>query len=372
MNVFSRQRLYNTVQPLLQQTHRKYTYHTMSSPAFEFLPLGAIIQSFYIGKTNIVQGFPQQSQYEAHNSPFFGETIGRVANRVKNAKIDKLNGREYTLAANNGVNALHGGVKGWGKRIWEGPTPVGVRGVEGVGEIEGGESVKFTLRSEDGDEGYPGTVEASVVYTAGTQKTKEGKMATVLGIEYEVDLVGDEVEETAVNVTNHSYFNLSGNPTISGTTITLCSSNYLPVDDGGIPLGSPTTYSGVTAQTPFTLGEENPDIDDCFIVDPSTASHIPLDTRSSPLTKLVTAHHPHTKITLEVLSTEPAFQFYTGKYIDVPEVEGAKARGKRSGFCVEPSRYVNAINVPEWRGQVLLRKGEKYGSRIVYRGWSDE
>lgn len=178
----------------------------MSAPAaFEFLPLGAIIQSFYVGKTNIVQGFPKQSHYEALNSPFFGETIGRIANRVKNAKIDSLNGKEYTLAANNGVNALHGGVKGWGKRIWDGPTPVGVRGVEGVGEIEGGESVKFTLRSEDGDEGYPGTVEASVVYTTGTQKTKEGKTATVLGIEYLVELVGDEVEETAVNVTNHSY-----------------------------------------------------------------------------------------------------------------------------------------------------------------------
>jgi aldose 1-epimerase len=90
------------------------------------------------------------------------------------------------------------------------------------------------------------------------------------------------------------------------------------------------------------------------------------------LTKLVTAYHPETKIHLEVLSTEPAFQFYTGKYIDVVEVEGQAARGKRSGFCVEPSRYVNAINEQEWRGQVLLKKGQTYASRIVYRGWSDE
>jgi len=72
-----------------------------------------------------------------------------------------------------------------------------------------------------------------------------------------------------------------------------------------------------------------------------------------------------------VYSTEPAFQFYTGKYIDVPEVPGAPARGKRSGFCVEPSRYVNAINVEEWKNQVLLKKGEKYGSRIVYRAWRE-
>lgn len=103
----------------------------------------------------------------------------------------------------------------------------------------------------------------------------------------------------------------------------------------------------------------------------------PLDTRSSPLRKLVSAYHPDSKIHLEVLSTEPAFQFYTGKYIDVPEVEvegGGKlgARGARSGFCVEPSRFVNAVNEERWRGQVVLKRGEVYGSRIVYRGWSDE
>lgn len=173
---------------------------------FQFLPLGAIIQSFLVGKTNIVQGFPKQSHYESHNAPFFGETIGRIANRVKDAKINSLNGKSYALAANNGANALHGGVKGWGKRVWDGPKPVGVRNIEGLegGKLEGGESVVFTLRSEDGDEGYPGTVEASVIYTAGTQKTETGKEVNVLGIEYVVELVGDEVEETAINVTNHS------------------------------------------------------------------------------------------------------------------------------------------------------------------------
>ncbi|KAF4637113.1 hypothetical protein G7Y89_g964 [Cudoniella acicularis] len=341
---------------------------------FQFLPLGAIIQAFIVGKTNIVQAFPKQSLYESHNAPFFGETIGRVANRVKNAKIDSLNGKSYALAANNGVNSLHGGVKGWGKRVWEGPKQVGIRSIDGLegGELEGGESLMFTLRSEDGDEGYPGTVDASVVYTAGTQKTAEGKEVRVLGIEYLVELVGGDVEETVVNVTNHSYFNLSGNPTIEGTEVSLCSSDYLPVDEGGIPTGGPQSYAGVEANKIFTLGAEEPDIDDCFVVDPATASSVPLDTRTSPLTKLVTAYHPETKIHLEVLSTEPAFQFYTGKYIEVPEVEGVAARGKRAGFCVEPSRYVNAINVPEWRGQVLLKKGKKYASRVVYRGWSDE
>lgn len=170
----------------------------------------------------------------------------------------------------------------------------------------------------------------------------------------------------------NSYFNLSGDPTIEGTEVSLCTSSYLPVDDGGIPTGSPTAYPGVEANQTFTLGAAKPDIDDCFVVDPSLASSIPLDTRSSLLTKLVTSFHPSTGIHFEVWSTEPAFQFYTGKYIDVPAVEGVERRGARSGFCVEPSRYVNAINVEEWKGQVVLKKGQVYGSRIVYRGWSDK
>jgi len=168
------------------------------------------------------------------------------------------------------------------------------------------------------------------------------------------------------------YFNLTGNPTIEGTEISLSTNDYLPIDDGGIPTSSSIEkYPGIEAHKTFTLGPSEPDVDDCFIVSPSTISSIPLDTRTSPLNLLVKAFHPESKIHLEVLSTEPAFQFYTGKYIDVPEVEGVPARGARSGFCVEPSRFVNAVNVPEWRGQVVLKRGEIYGSRVVYRGWEE-
>lgn len=173
-----------------------------------FLPLGAILQSLPIAGHNIVQAFPTQSDYEAHNSPHFGATIGRVANRLAGASVGPLNGgKTYTLAANDGPNNLHGGPKGWGKRVWDGPAPVGVRrevvpGWE-LGELsEGGESVRFSLVSEDGDEGFPGTVEASVVYTAG-KRVEGGKEVTVLGMEYEAKLTGG-AEETVINMTNHS------------------------------------------------------------------------------------------------------------------------------------------------------------------------
>lgn len=170
------------------------------------------------------------------------------------------------------------------------------------------------------------------------------------------------------------YFNLTGKPTIEGTVVSLSTNSHLPVDAGGIPTGGPAPYAEITANQDFTLGPVHPDVDDCFVIT-SPSEKIPLDTRSSSLKSLVKAYHPDTKIHFEALSTEPAFQFYTGKYIDVEEIpgeDGAPKRGPRAGFCVEPSRYVNAVNVPEWRDQVVLKKGEVYGSIIVYKGWSDE
>jgi aldose 1-epimerase len=122
-----------------------------------------------------------------------------------------------------------------------------------------------------------------------------------------------QVEETAVNITNHSYFNLSGGPTIEDTEVSLCSNLFLPVDDGGIPTAGPTKYAGVTPKNSFTLGPVEPDIDDCFVVDVASpqdksldesVATCHLDTRKDPIVTLVSAYHPATKIHLEVQSTE--------------------------------------------------------------------
>lgn len=320
--------------------------------AFTFLPLGAIIQEFNVDGINIVQGFPSAELYKKYNAPYFGETIGRIANRVANAKFE-LSGKTHHLPVNNGPNSLHGGNAGWGKREFEGPSQV---------ERNGKQATLFKYHSADGEEGYPGAVEVSVWYV----QKEDGK--EVLYIEYEAELVDDNISETAISMTNHSYFNLSNSPTIAGTEVTLITNKYQVVDDGGIPKGPIEEYPGVKPNTPFTLGETEPDIDDCFIANTDPPS-VPLDTRSSPVQKVASFFHPESKIHLEILTTEPAFQFYTGKYIDVPAVEGVPARGARAGFCVEPSRYVNAINVPEQQSMTVLKKGEKYGSRIVYRGW---
>lgn len=192
----------------------------MDGSAFAFLTRGAIIQHFEIHGIDIVQGFPTAELYESHNSPYFGETIGRFANRIQGAAIrvpGGLNGHAtYPLAANDGVNALHGGPNGWGKKIWDGPTLVGVnRNVPGLTPEtldKGGETVKFTLVSPDGDEGYPGTVNVTVTYSVGKQTLPENSSteATVLIMEYEAELV-DGADATVINMTNHRYVQKSQN-----------------------------------------------------------------------------------------------------------------------------------------------------------------
>ena len=161
-----------------------------SDSGFSFLPQGAIIQEFKVAGHNIVLGFPKPEPYAT--SPFFGETIGRVANRIKNSEFT-LNGRSYKLAANDGKNHLHGGKAGWGKQEFSGPDPVNRNGKE---------AVLFTYLSPDEEEGYPGTVGLKVWYTA-YEENEDGVSKTVLETEYEVELLGSECDETVVNVTNH-------------------------------------------------------------------------------------------------------------------------------------------------------------------------
>lgn len=168
----------------------------------------------------------------------------------------------------------------------------------------------------------------------------------------------------------HSYFNLSNSSSIEGTEVTLSTDWHQVVDDTSIPTGDFASYPGVSAGEKFVLGSKEPDIDHCFIMNKDPAS-VPLDTRQLNLQQLAKFYHPKSKVHFEVHSTEPAFQFYTGKYIDVPQFGDVPARRARSGMCIEPSRYIDAINHDEWRSMVVLKRGQKFGSRIVYRAWQD-
>lgn len=164
--------------------------------AFTFLPQGALMQEFSVGGHNIVLCLPTASAYATHNQAYLGETIGRTTNRIRGGKVSDLNGRTYQLATNDSprANLLHGGNEGWGKKIWDGPKPVQRQGKEGV---------QFSYLSKDGDEGYPGSVLAKVWYVAGMEDAEGDRRETVLEVEYEVEFIGDECEETVVGMTNH-------------------------------------------------------------------------------------------------------------------------------------------------------------------------
>lgn len=223
----------------------------MSKSNIKILPLGAILQEFKFGDLNIVQNFPTEELYQKYNEPYFGETIGRVANRIAGAKITRLNGKSYTLAANNGPNSLHGGRVGWGKHHFDGPISV---------ERSGKQSIQFRYLSAHGDEGFPGTVELFVYYTITTEHDGDNEIE-ILEAEYECELVGDEdIEETVVAVTNHSYWNLAGTSTIEGTIVTLSTNMHQPVDDTDIPIGDITPYPGIVSNKDFILGSAEPDI----------------------------------------------------------------------------------------------------------------
>lgn len=161
--------------------------------AATFLPYAALIQEFYVGGQNICLGFPTQELYEKHNVPAFGSSIGRVANRIQGGLVKNLNGRDYQIFQNDGNNTCHGGKLGWHKKVWDGPKTV---------EKNGKKALEFKLLSKDGDENFPGTVETRVYYSV--HKEGDGDNAkTVLEMEYECEFVGDECEETIVNLTNH-------------------------------------------------------------------------------------------------------------------------------------------------------------------------
>lgn len=171
---------------------------TDSKSVFSFIQQGAIIKEFIVADRNIVLGFPDDQAYQTHNTAYFGETIGRVANRIQDAIIKDLNGKSYRLAANNGPNSLHGGRVGWGKRRFQGPH---------LELRDGKETAVFVLEAEHGDEGYPGTVHFSVAYNASTE-IEAGLEKALLTIDYEVRLADEQpegVKETAVNITNHRY-----------------------------------------------------------------------------------------------------------------------------------------------------------------------
>ena len=292
---------------------------------------------------NVVLGFDNLAAYLGGH-PHFGAAVGRVANRIAKGQFT-LDGQAYKLAINNGPNHLHGGLVGFDKKVWDArPLPASDKRV----------GVKFSYTSPDGEEGYPGNLKVDITYTLNDKNE--------LGIEFKATTD----KPTPVNLTNHSYFNLAGAGDVLGTVMRIEANNYTPVDDTLIPNGTIAPVQGTPLDftTPATLGARI----DQLKPNPGGYDHnYVLNAGGKKLALAARAEEPGSGRVLEVLTTEPGMQLYTGNFLDgTIRGVGGIVYARHSGFCLETQHYPDAVNHSEFP-TVILRPGEKFQSKTVFR-----
>jgi aldose 1-epimerase len=278
---------------------------------------------------------------------FFGTLVGRFGNRIGRAKFS-LDGQEYTLIANNGGNNLHSGGKGVDKNLWDAE----------ILEAEN-PTLKLHTVSPDGAGGFPGNLDVVVIYTLMPDDA--------LKIDYEATTD----KATVVNMTNHSYFNLGGfNGEVLDHEVTILADTYLPVDKGLIPYGMPETVVGTAFDftTPHLVSERINDSTDAQIVIGGGYDHAWVFTDKSKEMKLgATVYAPSTGRVLELYTTEPAVQFYTGNFLNGNLIGHDNVQyNKRWGFCLETEHFPDSPNKPDYP-TTTLRPGETYKTSTMYK-----
>ncbi len=294
---------------------------------------------------DVVLGFDTLDGYLQSGS-HMGSVVGRYGNRIANAKFT-LDGRTYPLAANDGVNHLHGGVKGFDRHVWTGEA---VRKGEDVG-------VRFTLVSPDGDEGYPGRLETTVTYTL-TPKNE-------LVVEYE----GTTDKPTVVNLTQHSYFNLAGQHSgdILDHELQIHADRVTTAGPGLIPTGALASLDGSPLDFRKTtrIGARI-DHDDAQLQLGRGYDHNYVVNRAGPgLVPAARLADPKSGRVMEVLTTEPGLQLYTGNWLGEEKGKAGRVYPRRSGVCLETQHYPDSPNRPEFPSTVV-RPGETYRSKTVF------
>ncbi|MBS1668055.1 MAG: galactose mutarotase [Bacteroidetes bacterium] len=306
---------------------------------------GGIVTSFIVPdkqghRSSIVVGFDSLSGYLA-KPPYFGALIGRYGNRIGDAKFT-LDGKRYTLAANNGKNALHGGLKGFDKVVWDASII-----------NDSLPSLKLGYLSKDGEEGYPGNLKVTVQYTLSNDDE--------LKITY--DAVTDKA--TPVNLTNHSYFNLTGDVgnTILGHTLMINADHYTPVDTTLIPTGEIRSVTG----TPFDFTSPKQIGRDIDSVKGGYDHNWVLNRRDGSLQEVAVLSDSISGRSLEVYTTEPGLQFYTGNFLDGKLINhDGKPIKQHSALCMETQHFPDSPNKPDFPS-TILKPGEKYHSETVYK-----
>jgi aldose 1-epimerase len=305
---------------------------------------GAILTELHVpdrkGKLgDVVLGWDSLAEYQK-NDPHLGSTVGRVGNRIAGAKFE-LDGKTYKLAANNGQHHLHGGVKGWDKLVWD-ATP---------SETPDGPSLTLKLVSKDGDEGYPGTVKATTTYTL----TKDNELR--------IEMAATTDKPTALNMVHHSYFNLAGAGDIKDEILELYADKYTP----GVP---PDGKIAPVAGTPFDFtkpkalgkdlmktGDKPPGYDANWII----------NGEPNALRPVARVKDPKSGRVMTIQANQPGAQLYTSNYMDGTTKGKGRTHSQHAAFCIETQKFPNAINVPAWKDQEVLRPGQTYKHVMVIK-----
>ena len=296
--------------------------------------------------TDVVLGFDNMEGYLGEH-PYFGALVGRYGNRIAKGQF-KLDGKTYKLAINNGVNALHGGLKGFDKVVWT------------AREVPGGDpSVELTYVSKDGEEGYPGSLTEKVTYSL--------TAANELKIEYSATTDKD----TVVNVTNHSYFNLAGqgHGDILSHVLQLNAAKFTPVDAGLIPTGELKNVEGTPFdfRQPTVIGSRINAEDEQIKRGGGYDHNFVVDGSAGTLRLAARVSEPTSGRMLEVSTTEPGVQFYTGNFLDgTVKGKGGVAYAKRTGFCLETQHFPDSPNHPDFP-TTALKAGAEYNSTTVFK-----